>query len=145
MQVYHNAVVDSPQIKNFLSMFERPKQAASGTCSLCLREAENVKPHLAHHLEQVALFAIPRENEMPDMDSGANAKGSRGSTSKVQSSLEFGSPQSQSDLDIQEDNELQRNALSTRIMPKEVATQQIESLDEEHSIDPDIISRRPDQ
>lgn len=76
MSVNHSATVDAAQVSVFLSMFERPSSTPSGICSLCIREAKNLKTHLAHHLEQIALFALPRENEVPEMDSEANARGS---------------------------------------------------------------------
>ena len=72
----HQATADSAQTSIFLSMFERPKMVTTGTCCLCHREAENLKTHLAHHLEQIALFALPRENEIPEMDSEINIRGS---------------------------------------------------------------------
>ena len=142
MQAYHDAFVDSPQRDTFLSMFERPKETAGGACSLCLREAENIKTHLAHHLEQVALFALPRVHEMPDMDSGANAKGSKESSSMMKSSLDFESQQSRSDVNTDEENELQGNTLSAKTGQGEGPTQQTETPVEEHSIDPSIPSSK---
>ena len=77
MRVTHEATVDSAQEQMFLSMFQLPTLLQNGTCCLCHREAGNLKTHLAHHLEQIALFALPRENEVPGMDSGINVRGSK--------------------------------------------------------------------
>lgn len=76
MGTYHDVAVDKAQSTILLSMFERPKNTQSGTCSLCLRKAEHLKSHLAHHLEQTALFTLPRENNFPEIDSCANVRGS---------------------------------------------------------------------
>ena len=96
MNRIHGAAVDAAQTPIFLSMFERSNSAQTGTCSLCLREARNLKAHVAHHLEQIALFALPRENELPAMDSGANVGGSihasKNRDSDISETEEFRSP-----------------------------------------------------
>ncbi|KAK0507602.1 hypothetical protein JMJ35_010125 [Cladonia borealis] len=92
----HNATVDAAQSAVFLGMFERPKQTQTGNCCLCLREAKNLGTHLAHHLEQIALFALPRESEIPEMNSRFNVRGSIETLSKEKTSLDSRSEKTQS-------------------------------------------------
>lgn len=92
----HNASVDAAQSAVFLGMFERPKQTQTGNCCLCLREAKNLGTHLAHHLEQIALFALPRESEIPEMNSRFNVRGSIETLSKEKTSLDSRSENTQS-------------------------------------------------
>ena len=92
----HNATVDATQSAVFLGMFERPKQTQTGNCCLCLREAKNLGTHLAHHLEQIALFALPRESEIPEMNSRFNVRGSVEMLSKEKTSLDSRSEKTQS-------------------------------------------------
>ena len=83
MKTLHNLNIDTAQSAVFLGMFESREYKQTGTCCLCLREAKNLKTHLAHHLEQIALFALPRENEVPEMNSGVNVRGSSGASSET--------------------------------------------------------------
>lgn len=58
-----------------MNMFRRPVSSSEGICNLCFREepVKNMKSHVSKHLEQVALFAIPRaEYGEDDVDSGEN-------------------------------------------------------------------------
>lgn len=60
MSTLDHITLVTAQSRIFLSMFERPRYQQTGICSLCRREAKNLKTHLAHHMEQLALFALPR-------------------------------------------------------------------------------------
>ena len=82
MKTLHNINIDTAQSAVFLGMFESREYKQTGTCCLCLREAKNLKTHLAHHLEQIALFALPRDNEVPEMNSGVNVRGSSEASSE---------------------------------------------------------------
>ncbi|KAL9045457.1 MAG: hypothetical protein Q9214_001499 [Letrouitia sp. 1 TL-2023] len=97
MSDHHNVAVDAAQSPVFLSMFEQQRRSQEGTCCLCFREAENLKTHLAHHLEQIALFALPRENEVPEMDSGINMRGTAKAVSKKASLDSRSGPPNQQD------------------------------------------------
>jgi hypothetical protein len=43
-----------------MDTFRRPVPIRDGQCSLCNGHANKLKSHLAQHLEQIALFALPR-------------------------------------------------------------------------------------
>lgn len=68
-----------------LEIFRRPPRPSGGTCNLCFRQTKNLKNHVSRHLQQVALFAIPRADYSADDEdlkaglaaSGGGARGSR--------------------------------------------------------------------
>ena len=86
MSACHNTTIVPTQDSVFLSMFEYPNRTLSGACCLCFHEASNLKTHLAHHLEQIALFALPRKNEVAESDSGVKIRGSAKTVSEKNSS-----------------------------------------------------------
>jgi len=45
------------------TIFQHSSRRTEGTCNLCKRECGNLKHHIARHLQQMALFALPRVNE----------------------------------------------------------------------------------
>jgi hypothetical protein len=51
-----------------MDAFRRPVPVRDGQCSLCNGHANKLKSHLARHLEQIALFALPRP--APTTESG---------------------------------------------------------------------------
>jgi hypothetical protein len=61
----------SSQDHTVLDMFRRPSKEGkvSGVCCLCGHTARRLKKHLSRHLEQIALFALPRNTELNDKDS----------------------------------------------------------------------------
>jgi hypothetical protein len=61
----------SSQDHTVLDMFRRPSKEGnvSGVCCLCGNTARRLKKHLSRHLEQIALFALPRNTELDDKDS----------------------------------------------------------------------------
>ncbi|KAL1631839.1 hypothetical protein SLS56_004201 [Neofusicoccum ribis] len=48
-----------------LDMFRQP-QPQSGICNLCSGQTDNLKRHVSRHLQQVALFALPRADYAAD-------------------------------------------------------------------------------
>lgn len=107
MSADHNADVGAAQSTAFSNIFERPSRSQKGTCCLCLREARNLKTHLAHHLEQIALFSLPRKSEVPEMDSGANMRGTAQTISENTASDSGIEPPGQQDREsLQDSNEL---------------------------------------
>ena len=64
MQAIHLEPLDETQLLNLHRGFQRPSSTHSGTCTLCGQHANRLKSHLARHLEQVALFAIPQTDYM---------------------------------------------------------------------------------
>lgn len=91
--------IDTDQLQTMLSMFQRPARGISGFCYLCLRSAKKLKSHLSRHLEQIALFALPRVNEAAEMDSQRMIVGSGDEDSR-----ESGSEDSSSELTSQSGN-----------------------------------------
>ena len=55
-----------------MEAFRRPVPVRDGQCSLCNGHATKLKSHLARHLEQIALFALPRP--APTTESGLSRK-----------------------------------------------------------------------
>jgi hypothetical protein len=44
-------------------MFQQPSRVNEGQCNLCMRHSSKLKSHVSRHLQQMALFALPRVNE----------------------------------------------------------------------------------
>lgn len=63
MKSSHNTTFDASKSSLLSSMFSCPSQSSVGTCNLCLRPTTTLKNHVSRHLEQVALFALPRVHE----------------------------------------------------------------------------------
>ncbi|KAF8246379.1 hypothetical protein K440DRAFT_366824 [Wilcoxina mikolae CBS 423.85] len=68
MELAHDTTFKSGQISLLLSMFQRPSRSLEGNCNFCLEPSTKLKSHVSRHLEQVALFALPRANEVADSD-----------------------------------------------------------------------------
>ena len=70
-----------------LDIFRRPLQGHGGVCNLCFRETENLKIHVSRHLQQLALFALPRadysaDDEILEGDPNISQNNARGSGSQ---------------------------------------------------------------
>ncbi|MCJ1468073.1 hypothetical protein MMC07_006699, partial [Pseudocyphellaria aurata] len=63
MKSSHNTTFDASKSSLLSSMFRCPLQSSGGGCNLCLEPTATLKNHVARHLEQVALFALPRVQE----------------------------------------------------------------------------------
>ncbi|KAK7537297.1 uncharacterized protein J3D65DRAFT_374991 [Phyllosticta citribraziliensis] len=70
MRDEHNADQVQPEL---LARFRRPVKSQGGKCNLCSREARDLKRHVARHLEQLALFSIPR-SDFDEGDGGASRR-----------------------------------------------------------------------
>jgi hypothetical protein len=72
----HAEPLDETQLLSLHQGFQRPSDAYAGTCTLCGQYANRLKSHLARHLEQLALFAIPQTDYMAPIeedDTSSNA------------------------------------------------------------------------
>lgn len=66
MKDLHNA--PATEFLGVLSNFHRPSATSSGICNLCQTSTSSLQRHVARHLEQLALFAIPRIDYAIDED-----------------------------------------------------------------------------
>lgn len=66
MKEEHDMALDTSS--TLLGIFRRPPQSVGGLCNLCFRHSNNLKIHVSRHLQQVALFAIPRADYARDDD-----------------------------------------------------------------------------
>jgi hypothetical protein len=76
MHAVHSEPLDETQLLNLHHGFQRPSNAYAGTCTLCGQYANRLKSHLARHLQQLALFAIPQTDYMDPIeedDTSSNA------------------------------------------------------------------------
>jgi hypothetical protein len=97
---HHSSSVAIEQLPSLLHSFRRPLDERGTTCPLCLKTPKTIESHLARHLTQVALFAVPRlhygndelENESNTSKRGAGrsiqSQSSRSSISRSASSIE---------------------------------------------------------
>lgn len=70
MKSDHNTTFDASQSSLLSSMFRCPSQSLQGICNLCGKPSKSLKSHVSRHLEQVALFALPRINEVAENETG---------------------------------------------------------------------------
>ena len=63
MRKDHGAIFEDSSFVKIQAMFQQPSRKAYGICNLCIRECRNLKYHVSRHLQQMALFALPRVNE----------------------------------------------------------------------------------
>ena len=63
MRKDHDTMFDESRFVKVQAMFQQPSRRADGTCNLCMRECRKLKYHVSRHLQQMALFALPRVNE----------------------------------------------------------------------------------
>jgi len=72
MHVDHSERINETQLLSLRGAFQRPSKAQHGLCTLCGKHASILKSHLAKHLEQLALFAIPQTHYMSDEVQGGS-------------------------------------------------------------------------
>lgn len=60
---YHDTHLTEQKLESSKFMFQRPSKSVSGKCNLCQSFSRRLKSHVSRHLQQVALFALPRNNE----------------------------------------------------------------------------------
>lgn len=87
MTTSHGAHLDEKKLITLRSVFQKPSKMRSGECNLCGVSAERLGTHVAHHLQQISLFALPRAND---------TQGSGGAEFDTQSSRLRGNKQEQS-------------------------------------------------
>ena len=63
MHTHHNLRIRDEKLRASKDMFMRPAKSVSGLCNLCQKQSERLKSHVARHLQQMALFALPRDNQ----------------------------------------------------------------------------------
>lgn len=68
MQADHNTTFDEGQFAPIHDMFRRPSRSIEGTCNLCMRDSKKLKSHVSRHLQEIALFALPRVSETAESD-----------------------------------------------------------------------------
>lgn len=59
----HDQKFDEAQFNHVKSMFRQPTKSLEGICHMCQRQSKNLRSHISRHLQQIALFALPRANE----------------------------------------------------------------------------------
>jgi hypothetical protein len=90
---FKSHMVHSHGISGLLDGFRRPLKLEHEACPLCKGVTTNMESHLAHHLTQLALFAVPHADYADggsDVESTASARAQIHSTDSEQSSLPFG-------------------------------------------------------
>lgn len=68
MKVSHENVLPRDQLSALQHMFQRPTHPHVGICPLCTKPSKKLKTHLARHLKQLALFAIPQTDYIVESD-----------------------------------------------------------------------------
>lgn len=63
MSASHGAHLDEKKMVTLRAMFQKPSKKRSGECNLCGVFSERLETHVAHHLQQISLFALPRVND----------------------------------------------------------------------------------
>ena len=68
MESYHQETAEPAELPRILEFFERPMERSQASCPLCPAKqprffpARRLEKHLARHMESLALFALPRNN-----------------------------------------------------------------------------------
>jgi hypothetical protein len=70
--------LDQTTVSRTAQAFSRPAPVIDGECCLCGRHAHKLKSHLGRHMEQLALFALPRPPPGP-MSGSRNVVAEHGS------------------------------------------------------------------
>ncbi|KAF1954595.1 hypothetical protein CC80DRAFT_536757 [Byssothecium circinans] len=68
MKTAHNTALQIQHSEALQNIFQRPTHSMKGNCNLCMRHTTKLKLHISRHLEQLALFAIPRADYLADDD-----------------------------------------------------------------------------
>ena len=72
IEEHHQELTSSRQLSSVFDFFERAMESTLASCSLCFAEgssnlsAKRLEKHLARHMEALALFALPRDNNAGD-------------------------------------------------------------------------------
>ena len=77
MKDMHETHLDTARLSSLNDMFQRPSFAQDGHCRLCQKSTAKLINHVSRHLQQLALFAIPRINEVENSaDAGKDTRDS---------------------------------------------------------------------
>jgi hypothetical protein len=68
MKDHHHQVIRDNQLPDLKHMFRHPTLSQEGVCNLCGTWSTKLRSHIAKHLQQLALFAIPLTDYMNDSD-----------------------------------------------------------------------------
>ena len=74
IEEHHQQLISSTQLASILDLFERAMETTLASCPLCFAEgssdlsAKHLEKHLARHMEALALFALPRNDNAGDAD-----------------------------------------------------------------------------
>jgi len=63
MRYNHHRTIDLSQSSQQIDVFRRALREPAGACNLCQRQSTNLRSHVSRHLQQMALFALPRHNK----------------------------------------------------------------------------------
>lgn len=64
MKSSHQQDVGKHELHALQHTFQRPASTQAGVCPLCFEATQKIKSHIARHLKQLALFAIPQTDFM---------------------------------------------------------------------------------
>lgn len=94
--------IDLQMSPALLKAFKIPSKVLKGTCNLCFQPTGNFKIHVSRHLQEIAIFAISREDfatgddEDNSQEATGDAKGSKGENARNDESTESNAPSSAS-------------------------------------------------
>ena len=69
MERAHETTFKDSQLPLLPNMFQCVSRSDDGTCNLCKHYSKGLKRHVSRHLQQIALFALPRVNETEELNS----------------------------------------------------------------------------
>lgn len=69
MKHAHETTFKDSQLPLLPDMFQCVSGSEDGICNLCKKSCKGLKSHVSRHLEQIALFALPRVNETEELNS----------------------------------------------------------------------------
>ncbi|KAK4160154.1 ankyrin repeat-containing domain protein [Cladorrhinum sp. PSN259] len=95
--------VRATRITPTLESSRHPVPLVGGRCVLCRHDAKKLKYHLGHHLEQIALFALPRLSPTDTLDSNQVLVESVHDESSTRSSASYSDHGALGATDIEED------------------------------------------
>ena len=105
IEEHHQELTSSRQLSSVFDFFERAMESTLASCSLCFAEgssnlsAKRLEKHLARHMEALALFALPRDNNAGDGKS-AGSDVAAGAFSTTDSDSSSRSNAKATDIDI---------------------------------------------
>ena len=86
----HGTTFNNSQLTLLPDMFQCASRSQDGICNFCKRPCARLKSHVSRHLQQIALFALPRVNETEKLNSRPSGQSVR-SLAEVKGSQSSGS------------------------------------------------------